>query len=60
MIDGTPALQISNEIVPDLAIAKVELDNIFFLIFSSDVISQFFKLDSDKNRFTRSLNPWVA
>jgi len=49
MIDGTPALQISNEIVPDLAIAKVELDNIFFLIFSSDVISQFFKLDSDKN-----------
>ena len=49
MIDGTPSLQISNETVPDLAIAKNELDNIFFFIFSSDAISQFFIQDSDKN-----------
>ena len=48
-MDGTLALQISNETVPDLAMAKVHLNNIFFFIFSSDVISQFFKLDSDKN-----------
>ena len=45
-MDGTPALQISSETVPDFAIARVELNNIFFFIFSSDVISQFFKLDS--------------
>ena len=59
-MDGTLALQISNETVPDLAMAKVDLNNIFFFIFSSDVILQFFKLDSDKNLFTRSLNSWVA
>ena len=39
MIDGTPALQISKEIVPDFAIAKDELNYIFFFILSSDTIS---------------------
>ena len=33
-MDGTLALQISNETVPDLAMAKVDLNNIFFFIFS--------------------------
>ena len=41
MIDGTPALQISNETVPDLAIAKNELDNIFFLIFHLTLFHNF-------------------
>ena len=35
IIEGIWALEISNEIVPDLAIAKVVLDNIFCFIFSS-------------------------
>ena len=47
MIDGIPALQISNEIVPDFEMAKTDLNNIFFLIFSSETISQFFKSELD-------------
>ena len=38
MIDGTFALQISRETVPDLATAKIEFDNICDLIFSSDIV----------------------
>ena len=45
MIDGIPALQISNEIVPDFAIAKLDFDNIFDFIFSSDTISKSSKFD---------------
>ena len=39
MIDGTLALQISRETVPDLATANTELDSICDFIFSSDITS---------------------
>ena len=37
MIDGTLALQISRDTVPDLATANIELDKIWDLIFSSEI-----------------------
>ena len=40
MIDGIPALQISNEIVPDFAIAKLDFDNIFDFIHKNTVCNQ--------------------
>ena len=43
MIDGTFALQISRETVPDFATANIEFDNIFDFIFSSDIASTLLK-----------------
>ena len=41
MIDGTFALQISRETVPDFTTANTEFDSIFNFIFSSDMTSTF-------------------
>ena len=43
IIEGTLALQISRETVPDLETAKVDLFSICFFIFSSEITSTFFK-----------------
>ena len=39
MIDGTFALQISRETVPDLATANIDFDSICDFIFSSEMTS---------------------
>ena len=39
IIDGTFALQISRETVPDFETAKIEFDKILNLIFSSEITS---------------------
>ena len=39
MIDGIFRLEICNETVPDLETAKIELDKICDLIFSSEIVS---------------------
>ena len=39
MIDGTFALQISKETVPDFETANTEFDKIWDLIFSSEITS---------------------
>ena len=44
IIEGTLALQISRDTVPDFETAKVDLFNIFFFIFSSEITSTFSKL----------------
>ena len=41
IIDGIFALQICNETVPDFDTAKIDLDKISDLIFSSDITSIF-------------------
>ena len=43
MIDGTLALQISRETVPDFTTANTEFDNICDLILSSDITSTLLK-----------------
>jgi len=43
MIDGTFALQISRETVPDFATANTEIDKISDFIFSSDITSTLLK-----------------
>ena len=45
MIDGTFALQISRETVPDFATAKNEFDKICDYIYSSDITSNISKYD---------------
>ena len=40
-MDGTLALQISNETVPDFDTAKTDLSKTCFLIFSSEITSTF-------------------
>ena len=42
-MDGTSALQISKDTVPDLDTANTELDNIWDFIFSSETTSVLFK-----------------
>mgnify|MGYP001271090863 CR=1 FL=1 len=39
MIDGTFALQISRDTVPDFETAKIDFDRIWDLIFSSEITS---------------------
>ena len=43
IIEGTLALQISRETVPDLETAKVDLFSICFFMFSSEITSIFSK-----------------
>ena len=42
MIDGTLALQISSDTVPDLATANIDFDKICDLIFSSEITWKLF------------------
>ena len=44
-MDGTLALQISKDTVPDLDTANTELDNIWDFIFSSEITSVLFKFE---------------
>ena len=50
MMEGTLALQISNDIVPDFATANIDDFSISDLIFSSPIAPQFFK-PSFNNKF---------
>jgi len=43
IIEGTLALQISRETVPDLETAKIDLFSICFFKFSSEITDTFFK-----------------
>ena len=47
-MDGTLALQISKDTVPDLDTANTELDNIWDFIFSSEITSVLFKFEREK------------
>ena len=42
-MEGTFALEISRETVPDFETAKIDLFSICFFIFSSEITSTFFK-----------------
>ena len=56
MIDGTFALQISRETVPDFATANIEFDKICDFIFSSDITSTLSKFVFLISSFIKSHN----
>ena len=54
MMDGTLALLISRETVPDFATANIEFDNICDFIFSSDITSTLMKFAFLTSSFIKS------
>ena len=60
MIDGTFALQISRETVPDFATANTEPDSICDFIFSFDITSTLLKFIFFISSFIKSLFCSVA
>ena len=55
MIDGTFALQISRETVPDFTTANMEFDSICDFIFSSEITSTLLKFIFLISSFIKSL-----
>src|SRR6056300_588250 len=60
IIEGTFALQISRETVPDFETANIDLFNICFLIFSSEITSTLFKFNFLILLLIKFLFPLVA